>query len=209
MIVTQELKKEQMYQRLELKSAEEAFSTEIVNGTNCSRFESSIIVKKAMEAFRMPAGFHARKCSVSKEYRYRLRRGRTLSPLDAPFAVRISSEVDLVALQQATLLLVGRHDFTAFALAGGGHGQPFRRILSAQWKESGDELELRIVGDGFLRGMVRSIVGTLLEVGRGRISKRCRPGPNVIDRPYRQAASGRRQRRQVCSIASTGGSYPK
>jgi len=53
MIVTQELKKEQMYQRLELKSAEEAFSTEIVKGTNCSRFESSIIVKKAKEAFRI------------------------------------------------------------------------------------------------------------------------------------------------------------
>jgi tRNA pseudouridine38-40 synthase len=118
----------------------------------------------------MSAGFHARKCAVSKEYRYRLRQGRTLSPLDAPFAVRISPDSDLIAIQQATRLLVGRHDFTAFALAGGGHGQPFRRILSAEWRESGDDLELRLVGDGFLRGMVRSIVGTLLEVGRGRIS---------------------------------------
>lgn len=53
MIVTQKLKKDQMYQRLELKSAEETFSTEIVNGTNCSRFESAIIVKKAKEAFRI------------------------------------------------------------------------------------------------------------------------------------------------------------
>jgi len=53
MIVTQELKKDQMYQRLELKSAEESFSTEIVSGTNCSRFESAIIVKKAKEAFRI------------------------------------------------------------------------------------------------------------------------------------------------------------
>jgi len=52
-ILTQDLKKDHMYQRLELKSAEETFSTEIVSGTNCSRFESSIIVKKAKEAFRI------------------------------------------------------------------------------------------------------------------------------------------------------------
>ena len=125
---------------------------------------------RVMRACRMPAGFHARKCAVSKEYRYRLMRGEILSPLDAPRAVRIPPDTDLAAMQRATLSLVGRHDFTAFALAGGGHGQPFRRILSADWIRSDEALELRIVGDGFLRGMVRSIVGTLLEVGRGRIS---------------------------------------
>jgi tRNA pseudouridine38-40 synthase len=75
-----------------------------------------------------------------------------------------------MAMQRATLSLVGRHDFTAFALAGGGHRQPFRRVLSAEWKRSGKELQLQIVGDGFLRGMVRSIVGTLLEVGRSRMT---------------------------------------
>ena len=53
MIVTQELKKDQMYRRLQLKSAEEAFTTEIVSGTNCSHFESAIIVRKAKEAFRI------------------------------------------------------------------------------------------------------------------------------------------------------------
>jgi hypothetical protein len=53
MILTQDLKKNHMYQRLELKSAEQAFSSEIVSGTNCSRFESAIIVKKAKEAFRV------------------------------------------------------------------------------------------------------------------------------------------------------------
>ena len=125
---------------------------------------------RVMRAVRMPAEFHARKCATSKEYRYRLLRQGTMSPLDAPFAVRIGDEVDLSSMRQATRSLVGRHDFTAFALAGGGHGQPWRRILSADWQAAGSEIELQIVGDGFLRGMVRSIVGTLLEVGRGRIS---------------------------------------
>lgn len=53
MVVTQELKKDQMFRRLELKSAEETFTTEIVSGTNCSHFESAIIVRKAKEAFRI------------------------------------------------------------------------------------------------------------------------------------------------------------
>ena len=79
--------------------------------------------------------------------------------------------VDREAVSSATRSLVGQHDFSAFALAGGGHGQPCRRILSAMWVAEGDRLELRIVGDGFLRGMVRSIVGTLLEVGLGRMEK--------------------------------------
>ncbi len=126
---------------------------------------------RVMRARRMPEGFHARKCALSKEYRYRMTRAETLSPLDAPFSTRISRDLDLGRMQSAADLLVGRHDFTAFALAGGGHGQPFRRILSLDWWESGAEIELRIRGDGFLRGMVRSIVGTLIEVGRGRLSE--------------------------------------
>jgi len=125
---------------------------------------------RVMGAYRMPAGFHARKSAISKEYRYRVIRDRTLSPLDALFAVRTDPGTDLDMIREATRLLVGRHDFTAFALAGGGHGQPFRRILEAEWRKSDRILEFRIVGDGFLRGMVRSIVGTLLDVGRGRVS---------------------------------------
>lgn len=125
---------------------------------------------RVMRAYRMADGFHARKSALSKEYRYRLMPGRILSPLDAPQAVPIPPQADLAAMRQATLKLVGRHDFTAFALAGGSHGQPYRRILSAEWKRSSAGLELHIVGDGFLRGMVRSIVGTLVEVGRGRMS---------------------------------------
>ena len=91
-----------------------------------------------------------------------------LENLDALFVVQLPRNLNLDAVSAATRSLVGRHDFSAFALAGGGHGQPFRKILSAIWVVEGDQLELRIVGDGFLRGMVRSLVGTLLEIGEGR-----------------------------------------
>jgi len=64
---------------------------------------------------------------------------------------------------------VGEHDFTAFALSGGSQTQPVRRIDEVGWQGGGaDVLVFRVTGNGFLRGMVRSIVGTLLEVGRGR-----------------------------------------
>ena len=125
---------------------------------------------RVMAADRVRDGFHARKSARAKEYGYRLSRRRVLSPLDAPFVVSIGRSVEIEALHCAARMLVGEHDFTAFALAGGSHGQPRRTVFAADWVRRGDELEFRIVGDGFLRGMVRSLVGTLLEVGRGRRS---------------------------------------
>ena len=123
---------------------------------------------RILGAAEMPAGFHARKHAAGKEYSYRLSRAPVLSPLDAPYTVRVPPEIDAARMAQASALIPGRHDFSAFALAGGGHGQPFRTIHSALWEEAGEELRFHIAGDGFLRGMVRALAGTLVEVGMGR-----------------------------------------
>jgi tRNA pseudouridine38-40 synthase len=123
---------------------------------------------RVLAAAAMPDGFHARRHAAAKEYVYRLSREPILSPLDALFVVPAPAGLDLERMVRAADALPGRHDFTAFALAGGSHGQPFRRIVSARWEESGKELSFRIVGEGFLRGMVRALVGTLIEVGTGR-----------------------------------------
>jgi tRNA pseudouridine38-40 synthase len=136
----------------------------LVRGTN--RFLPEDV--RVMVAETAPAGFDARKHATGKQYVYRLSRAEVVSPLDAPYVVRLSGALDLAALREATARLPGRHDFTAFALSGGSHGQPFRTVGEAGWTERGDELIFRITGDGFLRGMVRSLVGTLLEVARGR-----------------------------------------
>jgi tRNA pseudouridine38-40 synthase len=136
----------------------------LVHGTN-HRLPDDV---RVLAAARAPQGFHARRCAQAKEYRYRLVRAAVLSPLDSPFAVRASPLLDVAAMAAATSHVVGRHDFGAFALAGGAHRSPRRRIFTAEWQESGAELVFRVVGDGFLRGMVRSLVGTLLEVGHGR-----------------------------------------
>jgi len=136
----------------------------LVHGSN-HRLPEDI---RVLAAHRMGDGFHARKHAAGKEYVYRWVRTEVLSPLDAPFAVAVPPGFDLAAVERAAAALPGRHDFTAFALAGGAHGQPFRRLESARLEVDGDAVALRLVGDGFLRGMVRSIAGTLVEVGLGR-----------------------------------------
>jgi len=125
---------------------------------------------RVLAAAAMPPGFHARKHAAGKEYLYRLGRAAVLSPLDSPFVAPAPAGIDPERMARAAALLPGRHDFSAFALAGGSHGQPFRRIFSARWEESGEELAFRIFGEGFLRGMVRALVGTLIEVGAGKRS---------------------------------------
>ncbi len=125
---------------------------------------------RVLRAFRMHPGFHARKSAIAKEYRYRWIAARVLSPLDAPFAAPLPAGADPERMAAAAERLMGRHDFSAFARAGGAHSQPFRRILGVRLRRSGAVLELRLTGDGFLRGMVRAIAGTLVQVGLGRRS---------------------------------------
>jgi tRNA pseudouridine38-40 synthase len=125
---------------------------------------------RVLAAEVMREGFHARKHAIGKEYHYRLSRAAVLSPLDSPFVVRVDPRIDLGRVEAATALLPGRHDFSAFAAAGGSHKQPFRRIFSAEWRTLGEEIRFQVVGNGFLRGMVRALVGTLVDVGLGRRS---------------------------------------
>jgi tRNA pseudouridine38-40 synthase len=138
----------------------------LVHGTNHFLPEDV----RVLAAAGMPEGFHARKHAWGKEYLYRLSRAAVISPLDSLFLATLPGPVDLEKMARATESLPGRHDFTAFALAGGSHGQPFRSIVAARWEEEGEELRFRVVGEGFLRGMVRALVGTLVEVGTGKRS---------------------------------------
>lgn len=120
---------------------------------------------RILSAGLAPPGFHARFSAAAKEYVYRLRPGRFAPPNQAAFVLAVPDRLDRNRLQAATLLLPGRHDFSCFALAGGSHRSPVRTLFRAAWaEEEAGELTLRLTGDGFLRGMVRSLVGTLLEV---------------------------------------------
>ncbi|MDY7092193.1 MAG: tRNA pseudouridine(38-40) synthase TruA [Acidobacteriota bacterium] len=125
---------------------------------------------RLMAAHRMDDGFHSLACAQGKEYRYRVCLAEFTSPLESLFTAPWLYPVDFELLAQATRHIVGHHDFSAFALSGSSHKHPWRRVTAAVWYRRGRQLELRIRGDGFLRGMVRCLVGTLLEVGSGRRS---------------------------------------
>jgi tRNA pseudouridine38-40 synthase len=143
----------------------------LVHGANHFLPEDVRVLAAADMSAGRPAGFHARKHAWGKEYVYRLSRAAVISPLDSLFVAPFpgsAGPIDLEKMARATENLPGRHDFTAFALAGGSHRQPFRSIVAARWEEEGEELRFRVVGEGFLRGMVRALVGTLVEVGTGK-----------------------------------------
>ena len=115
-------------------------------------------------AEEVPAGFHARFSARSRSYRYRVLVGRR-APLEAQRALQWSRGVDLAALRNASALVVGEHDFRAFTPTETQHDVFVRTVLAADWEADGDRLDFSIAADSFLRHMVRTLVGTMLEAG--------------------------------------------
>ncbi len=110
-----------------------------------------------------PDGFHARFSACWRSYRYRLWRRPTPSPFEQRRSLWWPRPLDLEGLRQSAALVVGEHDFRAFTPTETQH-ELFVRVVSAvAWEESGDALELAITADSFLRHMVRTLVGTMLE----------------------------------------------
>jgi tRNA pseudouridine38-40 synthase len=110
-----------------------------------------------------PPGFHARFSARSRAYRYRVLRRRVRSPFDARRALWWPRPLDLDALRAAAALLPGEHDFTAFTPTETQHEVFTRNVLASGWEIAGEELHFTIEADSFLRHMVRTLVGTMLE----------------------------------------------
>lgn len=112
--------------------------------------------------------FDACRDACSKHYRYQLWNDPVRSPLRAPRAWWVRAALDLGAIRTAAAFLEGCHDFASFQAAG-SDVQTTVRTLSrvAVSGASGEEMQFHVEGDGFLRYMVRNLVGTLVEVGRG------------------------------------------
>jgi len=112
--------------------------------------------------------FHARYHAKKKEYRYTLHVGPHGTALDRRTCVHVRGPLDMEAVREATKYLAGTHDFSAFRGSGSSVKTTVRTIFRAEWTEDGNKLYFTIVGNGFLYNMVRIIVGTLLEIGRGK-----------------------------------------
>jgi tRNA pseudouridine38-40 synthase len=114
-------------------------------------------------AEQAPDGFHARFSAKSRSYRYRVRAARTPSPLEARRALWWPRPVDQDALAEGAAALLGEHDFRAFTPTETQHEVFLRNVLAAAWERDGDRLDFTITADSFLRHMVRTLVGTMLE----------------------------------------------
>jgi tRNA pseudouridine38-40 synthase len=122
-------------------------------------------------------GFHARFSARRKTYRYLLRNTPVASPFDRAYAWHLPGPLDVAAMRTAAAALVGTHDFSAFQSVGTLVPDAVRTILRSEIVEWPDGhpasssapplLAYEVSGDGFLRHMVRAIVGTLVETGRG------------------------------------------
>jgi len=108
--------------------------------------------------------FHARHSARSRSYRYRIWRRRTPSPFEHKRSWWYPRPVEEEGLAGAAQLLLGEHDFRAFTPTETQHEVFTRNVLRAEWHRRGDVLEFEIEADSFLRHMVRTLVGTMLEL---------------------------------------------
>lgn len=112
-------------------------------------------------------GFHARYHSTGKTYRYRIATMPVLSPFERWFVWHAPASRDVEAMRRAATFVTGRHDFASFQARGASVRHTVRTLHKVDIRDSGGELVVQVEGDGFLRHMVRAIVGTLDEVGQG------------------------------------------
>ncbi len=121
-----------------------------------------------LDARAAATGFDARRDARSRTYCYRILNRRQPSAFERGRSLHVPTIIDRDALHECAALLRGTHDFTAFTPTETDHVRFDRDVLAADWREEGDRLELWITADAFMRHMNRVLVGTMLEVARGR-----------------------------------------
>lgn len=144
----------------------------------------------AREAREVPADFHAQFAAKSKRYRYTIYNARIPSPLNRLYSLHVPVKLDVAAMRSAARLLVGEHDFAAFRAAGSSAKTTVRHLTRLDVEANGPFIYITAEADGFLYNMVRIITGTLLYVGKGKLTPedvrsalesgdRTRTGPTV------------------------------
>lgn len=121
------------------------------------------------DAQYVPDGFKPIKEAIAKHYRYTVYNGSSRSPLDRLYSWLVRDPLDLTAMIEAGSYFVGKHDFAAFRASNCVAKTTVRRIDSVEVTRKGDFITIDVIGEGFLKYMVRVISGTLVDVGRGRL----------------------------------------
>jgi tRNA pseudouridine38-40 synthase len=128
---------------------------------------------RVVSAVRACADFHARFWATGKEYRYQVWNHRAMNPLLRQQAWHVPTPLDVAAMRVAAALLVGQQDFRSFA-ANRNYKEEHteRRLTECIVRRQGPLITFRLRADGFLYRMCRGIVGTLVQVGQGKLSAR-------------------------------------
>lgn len=143
-----------------------------VEGAN--RFLPSAIA--IQNARIVPEGFKPITMAHAKQYRYTIINSSVRSPLDRLYSWQVREPLDLAAMEESAGRFVGSHDFAAFRASNCVARTTVRRIDSVQISREGSRITIDVTGGGFLKNMVRVMVGTLVEIGKGRFA------PSDIDR---------------------------
>ncbi len=122
---------------------------------------------RVLDAREAPAGFDARRSALGKRYLYLIDRGRVAHPLLRRVAWHPRFALDLDAMRSALGRIRGKHDFSAFCASPGRGRTPTCTVRSARLVSRGDRVAVVVSANSFLHHMVRNIVGSLVEVGRG------------------------------------------
>ncbi len=126
-----------------------------------------IVVKQIEE---VPETFNPRFDARSRTYRYQIWNHRWPSAIWARYSWHVSFPLDTEAMNQAATLLIGEHDFSSFQGADWVEHNPRRTVLRSEVRQDGEFLVYDVEAHSFLRHMVRNLVGTLVDVGRGALS---------------------------------------
>jgi len=138
----------------------------LLRGTN-SLLPPDILIKRIEE---VDGDFHARFSAKRRIYEYHIWSGPLPSVFHRNYSWWIRKNLEIELMQNSALHLIGRHDFSSFRGANHKEVSPEREIMKVGFRQEGSELVFSIQANAFLRHMVRNIVGTLVEVGRKKIS---------------------------------------
>ena len=131
--------------------------------------------------------FNARKSARKKEYLYQIWNGEIISPFMHPFAKHAPYKLDTAVMKDAARVFLGEHDFSSFCSAKSDIQDKVRTVFLSDIEIEGLLIKYRIIATGFLHHMVRTIVGTLIDCGKKRISAKDIVG--IIDAKDRRRAS--------------------
>ena len=148
-----------------------------------SRLKKSIVIKKAEE---VDERFHSRLNCKKKTYRYIINNSEEGSAIYRNLETHIPQKLDVSKMEQAIKYFEGEHDFKAFKASGTSSKSSVRTIYEAKIYQKGEKIFIELTGNGFLYNMVRIIVGTLVDVGTGKIKPE--DIPQIINEGKRENA---------------------